>query len=238
MAKIGGDTRVKRQMAPLFWNIQRKQSQFVPRVRPGTHSKRTAYPLGIVLRDILKVASTMDEAQKIVNAGKIKVDGVIRKDINFAVGLMDVIELTPVREAYRFVSKDSRLLVPIAINDEEKTIKLIKVTSKVIIKGGKLQYGFHDGRSILTQQPIKIGDTCLIQLPNAKIIQHIKFERESVVLITSGENAGNVGKVEDIRDGIFSLPKRVLVSFADRSVELPVGIVMVIGSDKPVIKVK
>ena len=50
-----------------------------------------------------------------------------------------------------------------------------------------------------------------------------------MVLITSGENAGNVGKVETIRDGIFSLPKRVVVSFADRSVELPVQIVMAVG---------
>lgn len=58
-----------------------------------------------------------------------------------------------------------------------------------------------------------------------------------MVLITSGENAGNVGKVETIRDGIFSLPKRVVVSFADRSVELPVQIVMAVGVDKPIIKV-
>jgi small subunit ribosomal protein S4e len=53
----------------------------------------------------------------------------------------------------------------------------------------------------------------------------------------SGENAGNIGKVEDIRDGIFSLPKRAVVSFADRSVELPVGAIMAVGTESPVIKV-
>jgi small subunit ribosomal protein S4e len=46
-----------------------------------------------------------------------------------------------------------------------------------------------------------------------------------------------VGKIEDIQDGIFSLPKRALVSFDNKSVELPVEMVMVVGKDKPVIKV-
>jgi small subunit ribosomal protein S4e len=56
-------------------------------------------------------------------------------------------------------------------------------------------------------------------------------------LIITGENAGAVGKIEDIEDGIFSLPKRALVTFADKSVELPVEMVMTIGSDRPVIRV-
>jgi len=44
MGKKGGDTRVKRQMAPTFWAIKRKQSQFVLRVKPGPHPKHRAYP--------------------------------------------------------------------------------------------------------------------------------------------------------------------------------------------------
>ena len=70
-----------------------------------------------------------------------------------------------------------------------------------------------------------------------EINSHIKFEEGAVILITSGENAGSIGKVHSIRDGIFSLPRRVIVSFEDRSVELPVGIVMAVGADKPIIKV-
>ena len=72
MAKIGGDTRVKRQMAPTFWNIRRKKGRFVLRVKPGAHPKRRAYPLGIILRDVLKIANTMHEAERIVNGGKKK----------------------------------------------------------------------------------------------------------------------------------------------------------------------
>jgi len=237
MAKIGGDTRVKRQMAPTFWSIRRKKGRFVLRVKPGAHSKRRAYPLGIILRDVLKIANTMHEAERIVNGGKIKVDGIIRRDVNFGVGLMDIVELASIGQAYRFVPKDSRLLVPVSVNDDEKFKKLLKITSKVAIKGNKVQYGFHDGKTVISDQKMRVGDTCLVQLPESKINEHIEFERGSVVLVTSGENAGDVGKVEDIRDGVFSLPKRALVSFAERSVELPVEIIMTVGSERPLIKV-
>ena len=237
MAKIGGDTRVKRQMAPTFWSIRRKKGRFVLRVNPGAHSKRRAYPLGIILRDVLKIANTMHEAERIVNGGKIKVDGIIRRDVNFGVGLMDIVELASIGQAYRFVPKDSRLLVPVSVNDDEKFKKLLKITSKVAIKGNKVQYGFHDGKTVISDQKMRVGDTCVVQLPESKINEHIEFERGSVVLVTSGENAGSVGKVEDIRDGVFSLPKRALVSFAERSVELPVEIIMTVGSERPLIKV-
>lgn len=236
MAKKGGDTRVKRQLAPTFWAIKRKESQFVLRVKPGPHPKHRAYPLGMVLRDVLRMASTMHEAERILNAGKVKVDGVVRHDSNLAIGLMDIIELKT-GQSYRMVPKDSALLTSIAIEDSEKGIKLVRVTSKTTIKGKKIQYGFHDGKTLISDQKIKVGDTCVIDLPTVKVSNHVAFEKGSTALIISGENAGKVGHVEDIKDGIFSLPKRVLVSFENKSVELPVEMVMVVGKDKPVIKV-
>jgi small subunit ribosomal protein S4e len=238
MAKMGSSTTLKRQMTPTFWNIKRKEGRFALKVKPGPHSKSKAYPLGIALRDVLKLAHTMSEATKIANTGKVKVDGVTRRSINFRIGAMDVLELVPTGQAYRFVPRESRLLVPISITDKnEKSVKVVKITSKVISRGGRLQYGFHDGKTLLSDEKMNVGDTCVVQLPDVKINQHVKFERGCTVLIMSGENAGNVGKVEDIRDGIFSLPKRALVSFAERSVELPVGDIMAIGVEAPVVKV-
>ncbi len=236
MGKKGGDTRVKRQLAPTFWAIKRKQSQFVQRVKPGPHPKDRAYPLGMVLRDLLNVASTMHEAKRVLNLGKVKVDSVTRRDPNLAVGLMDVVELVT-GQSYRLVPKDSMLLTAIAIEDSEKNLKLVKVTSKTTIRGKKIQYGFHDGKSLISGENLRVGDTCMVELPEVKIKAHIAFEKGSTALIITGENAGNIGKIEDIQDGIFSLPKRALVSFGDRSVELPVEMVMVVGQDKPVIKV-
>ncbi len=236
MGKKGGDTRVKRQMAPMFWDVKRKESQFVMRVKPGPHPKNRAYPLGMVLRDAIKVTKTARESQVVLNEGKIKVDGMVRRDPNLAVGLMDVVELST-GQAYRLVPKDSELLAPVAVDDAEKNMKLAKVTSKVMTKGKKIQYGFHDGRTLISDAKLKVGDTCVMALPESKIKDHIKFEKGATALIITGDNAGKIGKIEDIRDGVFSLPKRALVTFEDRAVELPVEMVMVVGADKPVIKV-
>src|ERR671918_465033 len=149
MAKKGRDTRVKRQLAPTFWAIKRKEGQFVMRVNPGPHPGKRAYPLGIVLRDVLKVASTGYEVDRILKADKVKVDGVIRRDPNFAIGLMDVVELA-IGQAYRMVPKNGVSLSPIAIEESEKALKLIKITSKTSIRGKKTQYGFHDMKTFKT----------------------------------------------------------------------------------------
>lgn len=237
MANKGGYTRLKRQMAPSFWKIERKRSRFVLKIHPGPHSRSTAYPLGVVLRDILKVCSTMQEAKKIVTGKKVKIDGRICSDINFGIGLMDALEFIPTGEAFRFIPKDSGVLEPVGISGQEKTSKIVKIKNKMMINGGKLQYGFHDGKTIITSELMNVGDSCIISLPELKVMTHIKFEKGCSALITRGENAGIVGKVEDIRDGVFSLPKRVLLSYGDRSVELPADIVIAIESELPAIKV-
>jgi small subunit ribosomal protein S4e len=236
MGKKGGDTRVKRQMAPTFWAIKRKEGQFVMRIKPGPHARRKAYPLGTVLRDVLKIASTGHEVSRILKEGKVKIDGVIRRDPNFAVGLMDVVEPTTGRP-YRMCPKDSVLLTPIPIEDTEKVLKLVKITSKTLIKGKKIQYGFHDSKTLISDLDLNVGDTCVISLPEVQIKDRIAFEKGSTAIIIIGENAGAIGNVKDIQDGIFSLPKRALVSFEDKSVELPVEMVMVVGTDRPVLKV-
>jgi small subunit ribosomal protein S4e len=236
MGKKGGDTRVKRQISPNFWAIKRKHNQFVMKVNPGPHPKHRAYPLGVVLRDVLNIATTAYEAERILSAEKVKVDGTVRQEPNFAVGLMDTVELAN-GQAYRMVPKDSMLLAPIAIEEAEKAMKPVKITSKTSIGQGKIQYGFHDSKTIISDQKFRVGDTCIIGLPEVKIRNSIAFEKGSVALIIRGENAGRIGTIEDIKDGIFSLPKRALVSFNDKSVELPVEMVMVVGADRPVIKV-
>jgi small subunit ribosomal protein S4e len=150
---------------------------------------------------------------------------------------MDVLEFVPTGQAFQFIAKDSDVLKPVGISDQEKMSKIVKIKNKMMINGGKLQYGFHDGKTIITSEPMNVGDSCIVSLPELKVMTHIKFEKGCSALITRGENAGIIGKVEDIRDGVFSLPKRVLLSYGDRSVELPADIVIALGSELPAIKV-
>ena len=240
MANKGGRTTAKRQLAPVFWDINRKKGRFILRTHPGTHSKKYAYSLGVFLRDILKVATTMHEAKKIVDAGKVKVDNVIRYNVNFAIGLMDTIELVPSQKIYRLVPQNSILLYPIEINDNEKLLKLVKIKTKNIIKGNKIQYGFHDGKTVISESLYSVGDTCLVKVPELEIVDSLKLQSASLAILTRGDNAGSMGKIEEIKEGTFSLPKRAIMRVDSRLLEIPIDMIMVVGEpndNNPKIKV-
>lgn len=238
MVSIAGSKKLKRQMAPSFWGITRKDKRFVITVKSGPHSKNYSIPTAVFLRDTLKIVSTLREAKSTIYDGKITVDGIIRKSLHHGIGLMDVVELAGISDIYRLVPQDSQILKPIKINDTEKSKKLVKVTSKTTIRNGKTQIGFHDGRSLISDTPVHVGDSCLMQVPEQKILDVIKLEKGSQVIVTKGVNAGQIGSIEDIKEGTFMLPKRVLVALGERKIEIPTTLVMLVGKDKPVIQIR
>jgi len=238
MGSIAGSKKLKRQMAPTFWGINRKEKRFVVTVRPGSHPKNYSIPTAVLLRDTLKKVKTLREAKSSIYDGKVKIDGVTQKSLHHSIGLMDVIELDGTTDVYRLVPKQGHILQPIKIDSAEKSKKLAKVKSKTNIKGGKTQLGFHDGRTIITDMKANIDDTCLLQIPEQKILDVIKFEKNSQVIVTRGINTGRIGLVNEIKQGTFTLPKRISVIIDDNTVEIPVTITMVVGKDKPIIQIR
>jgi len=93
MVSISGSKKLKRQMAPQFWGIARKDKRFVVTVRPGPHKKRDSVPTAVFLRDMLKIVTSLREAKTAIYSGRVKIDGVVRKSLHHAIGLMDVVEL-------------------------------------------------------------------------------------------------------------------------------------------------
>jgi len=238
MVSIAGSKKLKRQMAPTFWGISRKNHRFVVTVRPGPHPKSVSIPSAVLLRDTMKLVFTLREAKSAIYAGRLKVDGVKRKSLHHGIGLMDVIELEGLHDVYRLVPKNSKMLQPIKIDETEKSKKLVKITRMTTISSGKTQLTFHDGRSLVVDTKAKVGDTCLIQIPEQKILEVIPLEKGSQVIIIKGVNAGKIGKISDLKAGTFILPKRATVNIGDREIEIPEHIVLAIGKDKPAIQVE
>jgi len=238
LVSIAGSKKLKRQMAPLFWGITRKSKRFVITVRPGSHPKNNSIPTAVFLRDTLKIVSTLREAKSAIYGGKVSVDGVKRKSLHHSIGLMDVVELENIPDVYRLVPQDGQVLKPLKIDQSEKTKKLSKVTSKTSIKDGKTQIGFHDGRSMISDTAVNVGDSCLIEIPKQKILDVIKLEQGCQAIIIRGVNAGQVGTIDKIGEGTFSLPRRVLLALGERKIEIPTDMIMVVGKDKPVIQVR
>ena len=238
MGSIAGSKKLKRQMAPMFWGINRKEKRFVITVRPGSHPKNNSIPSAVLLRDTLNIVNTLREAKSSIYGGKVKIDGIIQRSLHHSIGLMDVIELEGTGDIYRLIPKDGHILVPIKINENEKSKKLVKVKSKTSISGGKTQLGFHDGRTIIDDTKVNVGDTCLLQIPEQKILDIIKFEKNSQVIIIKGTNAGRVGTINEIKEGTFTLPKRISLVIDDKTVEIPANITMAVGKEKPIIQIK
>jgi len=238
MVSISGSKKLKRQMAPQFWGITRKDKRFVITVKPGPHKKSYSVPTAVFLRDMLSIVTSLREAKTSIYSGRVKIDGVVRKSLHHSIGLMDVVELQDVSDIYRLVPTEDKLLKPIKINESEKSKKLVRVTTKTTINKGKLQIGFHDGRSIISDTKVSVGDACLIQIPEQKIIEVIKLEAGCQGLVTRGNNAGQIGKIETIEEGTFILPKRVILALGDRKIEIPADIIMPIGKEEPIIQLK
>ena len=119
----------------------------------------------------------MREAKFAIYGGKVTVDGIKRKSLHHGIGLMDVVELDGLSEIYRLVPKNGTILKPITIDSAEKSKKLVQVKSKTTIKNGKTQIGFHDGRSLIDETEISVGDVCVLQIPEQKILDVIKIRK-------------------------------------------------------------
>ena len=238
MGTIAGSKKLKRQMAPLFWGINRKNKRFAITVKPGSHSKNRSIPTALLLRDVLKVVTTLREAKSVIYNGKVNVDGIIRKSLHHSIGLMDVIELQGISDIYRLVPTRGHILQPVKIDSSEKSKKIVKVTSKTTTKGKKIQLGFHDGRTIIADNNVNVGDSCLIQIPEQKILDVIKLEKDSLVIVTRGVNTGQIGKIKNINEATFTLPKRINLTVDKKKFEMPSDLVIVIGKEKPVLQVR
>lgn len=193
-----GKDHLKRLAAPKTWQIDRKGAKFIVKPVPGPHKLELSLPLGVVLKEILRQANTTKEVKKILNSNEIKVDGIIRRDFRFPLGIFDTLEFTNVNEQYRAILNRKGGIDIIKISKEESSIKPCKIVGKTMVKG-KLQLNLYDGRTIMVDKnSYKVGDTIVLSLADKKIIKHLKLEKASTIILTGGKHIGETGNVDDI----------------------------------------
>jgi small subunit ribosomal protein S4e len=245
MGSMGGSRHLKRLAAPWFYPILRKEYKWVVKPSPGPHSLETSIPLLLVIRDMLKIARTSKEAIKVIGDGAIKVDGVVRKSYKYPVGLMDVVEIISSGEIYRVVPYPTVYMKLHPIDRSEAGIKPLRIEDKTTVKGGHMQLNLYGGYNVLVRvsDPRKAEedvystmDTVVITLPDKKIVEHIRFEEGSMVVVIGGRNVGRIGRVLKIVKGMRRY--RTLVTLEDPAghvFQTTTDKVYVIGRDKPVI---
>ncbi len=209
--------------------------------RPGPHKKFESIPLLIILRDILKLVDTSSEGEKIIKAKEILVDGKLRKDHKYPVGLMDVIHIPKINKGYRIVPVKKGLEL-LEIPVKEVNFKLCRVDGKTLIKNGELQLNLHDGRNIILESKVKkedykTGDSVLIELPSQKIVEHIKMEKGNLGIIIGGQNKGQFVKVKELKKTRSREPNKIVCDLNGREYDAVKDYVFIVGSNKPVVRV-
>lgn len=243
MARKFGSRQLKREPSPGFWPIHRKEHTWAPRTRPGPHAREKSLPLLVIVRESLGLANTAKEAIRIISGGKVKVDGVVRRDRRYPVGLMDIVQIDGIPQAYRALPRPNMGLVLVPTLDKEVSYKICKITGKQNVSGGKLQYSLHDGRNLLAStretrpgdQEFAVGGAVQLSFPAQKIIKYVPFQVGAVGLVIDGKNQGQHGKITSITPGTYARRKIVRIETGAEGFETPADYVIPVGTETPLV---
>jgi small subunit ribosomal protein S4e len=193
----------------------------------------------IIIREILGYARTSKEAIRIISTGKVKIDGVVRRNHRFPVGLMDVLQIEGAGQVFRVLPRPNRGLVPTPISEKEAGFKLCKIIGKRNIEGGKIQINLHDGRSLIlpsqtarqkTDLEYAPGGAMQLSLPKQNLMGVVPFQTGALGLVIDGRNQGIFGKITTITPGTHARPKIVKIETASEAFDTPAEYVIPVGT--------
>ena len=227
-----GKSHLKRIAAPKTWQILRKNTKYIIKPSPGTHSIPMGMPLSVILKEVLSHAKTSREVKKVLNTNEIKIDGTSRKDFRFQVGLFDTMELST-GECFRMTINKNGKLHLVTVKKDEVNSKPCRIVGKTMVKG-KVQLNLYDGNNLLVDKDgYKVGDTVILSLPDKKITKHLKLDKKSSIFLIGGKHIGETGHVEDI-----SGSKIIYKDSHGNMIETSKSYAFVVGEAKPLITVE
>jgi len=244
VARKGLSRHLKRLAAPAFWPILKKEYKWVVKPSSGPHPINRSIPLLVLIRDVLKIAENAREAKRVIFDGDVLVDGRVVRGYRFPLGVMDVVAIPKINTYLRIVPHHVKYLWYINIPEGEASLKLVRIENKTLIKGNKVQLNLVDGRNIVVgreeAQKYRTLDTLLIEVPSQTIVQHIPLGLNKVALVIDGRNAGRIGRVVEIQERPGIKRKQYLVTLEEslgHRFQTILDYIMVVGEDRPVIKV-
>jgi len=194
----GPKKHLKRIRTPKSWMLDKLTGVYAPRPMQGPHKLRECLPLQIILRNRLKYALNGAECRRILNEkdNEVKIDGKVRRNQKYPVGLMDVISIPKTGENYRMLYDVKGRFSLVKIKDKEANVKLVKVKRRFMGQNKIPYIVTHDARTIRFANPnIKINDTLKMNLTTGQIEDVLPVDLGVTVFVTGGNNRGRVGVI-------------------------------------------
>jgi len=220
--------RLKRLTSPKWWPIERKSKKYTFATK-GPHPRQMSLPLTVLIRDVLKLAETGKEAETAIRKGEILVDGRKMKDPNFGVGVFDVVCIPSMKKCWRAVP--SKGLKFVETPESESKVKICKILGKRTLKGKKVQLNLSDGRNVLAGGEYNTQDSLMLEIPSQKIAGHVKFDKGTTALVVGGKNSGVVSKIKEIKGDM-------VIMGDEKEFEVPKRLIIMVGKEKPMIKLE
>ena len=228
----------KRIAAPRSWRIERKTAYWTVKPRPGPHPGDRSVPLLLLIRDMLNLVDNSKETKRILNEGNVMVNGIVRKDHKFPVGIFDILSIPHIKANYMVLLDEKGKLSLMKVTKKVASKKLCRVNGKRILKEGMIQLNLHDGRNILPgeefAEKIKTHDSLMIALPDSEILQHFAYKEGSKVMVMGGKHSAQTGEIEEIKAVRSSEPNMVKIKppKSKESFETIDDYVFVVGEEK------
>lgn len=215
---------LKRIAMPKSWPIAKKRKKFIVKSR-GPYASAVSFPLAVLLRDILKVVRTRNEAKKVLQGGNVLVDNRTIKDEKFTVGLFDRIYIKKLEKAFTLALTKKGKLEVHAISPKEAYKKTCKVIGKKILKGNKVQINLYDGKNFIATEKVNRNDSVIVDLKTNKITGSLKLVKNAHVLVIAGRHKGESGKVSEVND-------YAIINTKDKTFKIPKENVFVIEENE------
>ncbi len=200
MANKGNSRHLRRLAKSPALPIEPKKAIFLIKPGAGSHKASECIPLLVLLREMLGNAATSKEAKRVLSQGLILVDGKPRKDLNYGVGLLDIISVPKTGKNYQIFAIKGKLRFVEVDNDDAK-LKSCRIVSKTTIVGNKVQLNLHDGKNIIIEKEedrFRVGDTVRIKIPGYQVESFLKLEKGARCYIYKGKHSGKLGTLEEI----------------------------------------
>jgi small subunit ribosomal protein S4e len=244
LGRKGERGHLKRKPAPKMWPIHRKESVWTVMPKPGSHPLSRSLPIVLIVRDMLKFAKTAKEAETLISQKKIMVNGKIRRDERFLVGLMDVISILDAKKSYRVLPSSKGLLLH-PIDSAEAAFRLCRIEDKTVVTAGNMHLDLHDGSSFLIkvsnpQNPEEDTyhtlDVLKLSIPDRELLGHTKLTVGASAIVIGGKNIGKSGKVTAIEKKSDKKRRDLLVTLKDVNgdqFQTILDFVFILGDNKP-----
>ena len=186
-----------RNLAPKAWPISIKETKWTIKPSSGPHAIQECIPVGLLLRNTLKLIKTARETRNILQRKLVKVNNKIVHDQKSPLGLFDIIEIENEKPRRLLLDENNKFIL---VEAKHPNIKPSKVIGKRIMKNKKIQINFSDGKNlILDKDNYSVNDTVLFDLKTNKPLKTLKFEKNAKVYLTGGKHKGLTGTLEETK---------------------------------------